>query len=182
HIEDRSGPDAWRGARRLPVAVGGCPCAWAARGWGRARPARCAGGLRGGGTLRHGRGRPRTSARPPGRAGEPLGPPAAAVRAGGRERERLLMLAVLEDAVDCYQKYAHARDLRGRQLFEESLDWVQSPDRTWLFSFENICDTLEISAEYVRRGLREWRARGGRRGRIVALPATDGADLTQATA
>src|SRR5207253_5571892 len=23
HIEDRSGPDAWRGARRLPVAVGG---------------------------------------------------------------------------------------------------------------------------------------------------------------
>ena len=26
--------------------------------------------------------------------------------------EKRLMLAVLEDAVDCYQKYAHARDLR----------------------------------------------------------------------
>src|SRR5439155_23121701 len=83
HIEDRSGPDAWRGARRLPVAVGGCPCAGAARGWARARPARCAGGLRGGGTLRNGRGRPRTSARPPGRAGEPLGPPAATFRLTG---------------------------------------------------------------------------------------------------
>ncbi|TMA64708.1 MAG: hypothetical protein E6J68_09930 [Deltaproteobacteria bacterium] len=107
---------------------------------------------------------------------------AAFRRAGGLERERLLMLAVLEDAVDCYQKYAHARDLRGRQLFDESRDWVQSPDRTWLFSFENICDTLEISAEYVRRGLREWRARGGRRGKIVALPTSDAVDLSKATA
>jgi len=92
------------------------------------------------------------------------------------------MLAVLEDAVDCYQKYAHARDLRGRQLFDESCDWVLSPDRTWLFSFENICDTLEISAEYVRRGLRDWRARGGRRGKVLALPTPGSADLNQATA
>ena len=107
---------------------------------------------------------------------------AAFRRAGGLERERLLMLAVLEDAVDCYQKYAHARDLRGRQMFEESLDWVQSADRTWLFSFENICDTLEISAEYVRRGLRDWRARGGRRGKVVPLPTTGTTDLTPATA
>jgi hypothetical protein len=37
---------------------------------------------------------------------------AAFRREGGLERERLLMLAVLEDAVDCYQKYAHARGSR----------------------------------------------------------------------
>jgi hypothetical protein len=73
------------------------------------------------------------------------------------ERERLLMLAVLEDAVDCYQKHAHARDPRAAQLFEEAEEWVESADRSWLFSFENICDTLEINADYVRRGLREWR-------------------------
>src|SRR5256712_5276986 len=82
---------------------------------------------------------------------------AAFRREGGLERERLLMLAVLEDAVDCYQKYAHAREPRGRLIFDESDTWVTSTDRGWLFSFENICDTLEISAEYVRRGLREWR-------------------------
>src|SRR5437867_1733418 len=108
---------------------------------------------------------------------------AAFRREGGLERERLLMLAVLEDAVDCYQKYAHSRDPRGVVIFDESQEWVTSTDRTWLFSFENICDTLEINAEYVRRGLREWKAKNeeGRRPRLVV--ATDPpADLREATA
>ncbi len=81
------------------------------------------------------------------------------------------MLAVLEDAIDCYQKYAFAKDPRGRQMFEESRDWVGAPDRTWLFAFENVCDTLEINAEYVRRGLREWRERnqGLKRPKLLSL-------------
>ena len=101
---------------------------------------------------------------------------AAFRRAGGLDRERLLMLAVLEDAVDCYQKYAHSRDLRGRQVFEEAREWVTSVDRTWLFSFENICDVLDIDSEYVRRGLHAWKERA-RRGqgvkRVVALRTDD---------
>ena len=103
---------------------------------------------------------------------------------GGLERERLLMLAVLEDAIDCYQKYAHARDPRGRQMFEESREWVLSMDRAWLFSFENICETLEINADYVRRGLREWRERGldVRRAKVVDLPADVVDALRKATA
>ena len=102
---------------------------------------------------------------------------AAFRRAAGLDRERLLMLAVLEDAIDCFQKYAHARDPRGRQMFEESLEWVGSDDRSWLFSFENICDTLEINADYVRRGLREWRERNHTR-RPKPLPmAPEGGDL-----
>jgi hypothetical protein len=107
---------------------------------------------------------------------------AAFRREGGLERERLLMLAVLEDAVDCYQKYAHARDPRGRQMYEESRDWVISSDRSWLFSFENICDTLEINADYVRRGLREWRDRNqnGRRPKLMLPP--EAGQLTTATA
>lgn len=84
---------------------------------------------------------------------------AAFRRSGGLERERLLMLAVLEDAIDCFQKYVFSRDPRGRQMFDEAEEWTTSTDRTWLFSFENICDTLEINAEYVRRGLREWRSK-----------------------
>ena len=110
---------------------------------------------------------------------------AAFRRAGGLERERLLMLAVLEDAIDCYQKFAHARDPRGSQMFEEAREWVWSTDRSWLFSFENICDTLEISAEYVRRGLREWREKNqnGRRPRLlVEAEAAAAADLSKATA
>ena len=108
---------------------------------------------------------------------------AAFRRAGGLERERLLMLAVLEDAVDCYQKFAHARDPRGVQMFEEAREWVSSADRSWLFSFENICDTLEISAEYVRRGLREWREKNqnGLRPRLL-MAAEAAADLRKASA
>lgn len=94
---------------------------------------------------------------------------AAFRRAGGLERERLLMLAVLEDAIDCYQKYAFSRDPRGKQMFDEAGEWVSSTDRGWLFSFENICDTLEINADYVRRGLDEWRAQGQRPQRAMAL-------------
>jgi hypothetical protein len=84
---------------------------------------------------------------------------AAFRRAAGIERERLLMLAVLEDAVDCYHKHSHATEQRGQQLFAEAVEWVESDDRSWLFSFENICDTLEINADYVRRGLRTWAER-----------------------
>jgi hypothetical protein len=109
---------------------------------------------------------------------------AAFRREGGLERERLLMLAVLEDAIDCYQKYSHSRDPRGRQMFDEAREWVTSCDRTWLFSFENICDTLEISAEYVRRGLREWREKNqnGRRPRVLVTAEVAAADLRKATA
>jgi hypothetical protein len=110
---------------------------------------------------------------------------AAFRREGGLERERLLMLAVLEDAVDCYQKYAYSRDPRSRQMFDESKEWVGSTDRTWLFSFENICDTLEISAEYVRRGLREWaeRNRDGKRPRLtLATAEAAGAEISKASA
>jgi len=109
---------------------------------------------------------------------------AAFRRAGGLERERLLMLAVLEDAIDCYQKFAHSRDPRGLQMFEEAREWVHSSDRSWLFSFENICDTLEINADYVRRGLREWKERGGlpRRAKLPELAAGPAPDLPEAAA
>lgn len=108
---------------------------------------------------------------------------AAFRRAGGLERERLLMLAVLEDAVDCFKKYAYARDPRGRQMYDEAREWVASTDRTWLFSFENICDTLEISAEYVRRGLRLWRERNqGLHHPKPVLDAESAAGLRKATA
>jgi len=67
------------------------------------------------------------------------------------------MLAVLEDALDCFQKYAVARDGHGQALFEEANTWITSNDRGWFFSYENICETLEINPEYLRRGLDSWR-------------------------
>jgi hypothetical protein len=82
---------------------------------------------------------------------------AAFSREGGLVRERRLMLAVLQDAVECYQKYALARDPRGRLLFEDSRDWIESEEREWPFSYENICEVLSLNPEYIRRGLSKWR-------------------------
>jgi hypothetical protein len=73
------------------------------------------------------------------------------------EGERRLMLAVLEDAVDSYRKYALAQDPREQSCFLEAKEWFVSSDRSWLFAFENICDVLEMNAEYLRGGLEKWR-------------------------
>jgi hypothetical protein len=73
--------------------------------------------------------------------------------------EKRLMLAVLQNAFDCYQKYLHANDAAGRELFEEAAAWIRSTNREGLFSFENISEALDIEAEYFRRGLAEWHNR-----------------------
>jgi len=67
------------------------------------------------------------------------------------------MLAVLEDAVDSYRKYALARDPREQACFLEAREWFFSDDRSWLFAFENICDVLEMNPDYLRSGLDKWR-------------------------
>ena len=80
-------------------------------------------------------------------------------RRGQYDGERRLMIAILEDAVDVYRKQAAAHDARGQQLFLEAEEWFDDTDRTRLYSFENICDVLDLEADYLRRGLRAWKAR-----------------------
>lgn len=88
--------------------------------------------------------------------------------------ERRLMVAILEDAVEVYRKQAGARDRKRRQLFVDAEAWIESDDRGWIFSFENICDVLGVDAGYLRKGLRTWKERaGGDRGRVVAFPVGD---------
>lgn len=70
--------------------------------------------------------------------------------------ERRLLLAILEDAIGCYRKYIAAHDNRGRRLFREAQGWIMSEDREYPFSFENICDCLQLNPAYIRHGLREW--------------------------
>ena len=72
--------------------------------------------------------------------------------------ERRLMLAILEDAVDCYRKHAAARDQRAQHLFTEAESWIEAPDSNWLFSFQNICDVLGLESEYIRTGLHKIKA------------------------
>jgi hypothetical protein len=81
----------------------------------------------------------------------------------GAVNERGLMLAILRDAVECFQKYALARDPQGEDLHRDAAEWIFSNEREWPFSFENICDVLGVSAEYIRAGLAPLRKRTARK-------------------
>jgi hypothetical protein len=102
-------------------------------------------------------------------------------RRSEHEGERRLMIAVLEDAVDVYRKQAGTQDPRGSQLFREAEEWIEDPDRSWLFSFQNICDVLDIDANYLRRGLHAWKERTARRGHVVTLRTDEGEELRKAS-
>jgi hypothetical protein len=75
------------------------------------------------------------------------------------EPEKRLMLAVLEDAVACFQSYVFAESRRTRALFNEAEDWIRNENSDYVFSFENICAALKISPTYVRKGLLRWKSR-----------------------
>ncbi len=99
----------------------------------------------------------------------------AAFRGGSAVRgEKRLMLAVLQDALDCFQKYALAKDSHARQLFTDADEWISCGDRDWYFSFENICETLEINPQYLRRGVQQWRKQALQMGRPPARPTSTG--------
>jgi len=72
--------------------------------------------------------------------------------------EKSLMLAVLHDAVVCFQDHVKARDKRKRRLFLEAEEWILSEDCRYLFSFENVCASLGFDAGYLRHGLLHWKA------------------------
>ncbi len=90
------------------------------------------------------------------------------------ERERRLVLAILEEAVRSYQHYAFATNRRGRRLFGETCEWFDSHDNTWIFSFENICYALDLDPDHIREGLARWRQDQARR-RPVTAPANTAA-------
>jgi hypothetical protein len=73
--------------------------------------------------------------------------------------ERRLMVAILEDAVDCFQKHILAMDHRSRHLCVEAEKWFLSDDDSWPFSFVNICHALDLHPGFLRRGLLTWKAR-----------------------
>jgi hypothetical protein len=70
-----------------------------------------------------------------------------------RDPEVRLMAAVLEDAIHCYVKHLPAVSRKGRRLFSEVNEWFFAADDGWLFSFENVCETIGVDAGYIRRGL-----------------------------
>jgi hypothetical protein len=73
--------------------------------------------------------------------------------------EHGLMFAVLEDAISCFQKYVSAGGRQGKRLFREAEEWILENDANWVFSFENVCESLGLDPRYIRRELLSWKER-----------------------
>jgi hypothetical protein len=74
-----------------------------------------------------------------------------------REGEERLMFAVLENAVEYFQKYVVARKPSAKKLFQEAEEWFLEKDGETLYSFENICETLGLHPDPLRKGLLVWK-------------------------
>ena len=69
-----------------------------------------------------------------------------------------LMLAVLADAVRCYQTGFDTRATSRRRAFLQAKQWLFGARADGPFSFENVCYVLDITPDYLRQMLRNWRA------------------------
>jgi len=70
-----------------------------------------------------------------------------------QQGEKRLMLAVLRDAVNCIERYQSGRGTHSLPVSRAALYWVLSHDRTWPFSFENICLALDLNPAGLRSAL-----------------------------
>ena len=68
--------------------------------------------------------------------------------------EHRLMIAVLQDALDCVEKYRCATSAHGRRLFHEAKRWLLADEADWPYSFECICGALDLDSNAVRQRLR----------------------------
>jgi len=79
-------------------------------------------------------------------------PVAVRIQSSGEYR---LLWAILEDAIDCYFRYADSPSENAQAQFREAEEWIDSPEEEWPCSFNNICVHFQIDPDYFRRGLRE---------------------------
>lgn len=68
-----------------------------------------------------------------------------------------LMIAILEDALRCFQNNCDAKAGPRKRLFQEAEHWLCGEGGEGPFSFEMVCETLGIEPKFLRAGLREWR-------------------------
>jgi len=73
------------------------------------------------------------------------------------EPEKMLMLAVLEDAINCFQTNVMAERGRAKKLLDETVAWFLDRNDDWTFSFVSICEILQLNPEYVCGGLLRWK-------------------------
>ena len=75
--------------------------------------------------------------------------------------ERLLMLAVLEDAIFCFQRFFPSANPREKAIFRDAEAWLWNDRTDWPYSFANVCQFLGFDADYLRHGLLRWKEQHG---------------------
>jgi hypothetical protein len=66
-----------------------------------------------------------------------------------------LMMAVLEDAIRCFQNNSGVPNGPRKHLFYEAAQWLFSEKGDGPFSFATICETIGIEPSFLRSGLRK---------------------------
>ena len=77
-----------------------------------------------------------------------------ALGASGLCNERRLMLAVLVDAINILQRWNKIGRARERRTFADAAQWVLMQGANYPFSFDNVCDALNIDPQMLRQRLR----------------------------
>jgi transposase-like protein len=99
------------------------------------------------------------------------------------EGEKRLILSVLEDAVECFMKCIDSPTGKGQRLFRDADEWINLEDKHWVFSFDNVCEMLDINPDYMRKGLRQWKERkleAIQRAAAASVPAADTSETEMA--
>ena len=72
----------------------------------------------------------------------------------GLSSEQRLMLAVLVDAINLLQGWQRVGSARKRRAFAEAAQWVNTRGTNDPFSFDSVCDALELDPDMLRSRLR----------------------------
>ncbi|MBV8054613.1 MAG: hypothetical protein JOZ29_13220 [Deltaproteobacteria bacterium] len=92
-----------------------------------------------------------------------------AMGSAGLSGEQRLMLAVLADAINVLQSWQGGGSARKRRNFAEAAQWVNARGTSYPFSFDSVCDALEIDPELLRSRLRRLTIRSANSARRPAL-------------
>jgi hypothetical protein len=76
-----------------------------------------------------------------------------AMGGGGLCSEQRLMLAVLVDAINILQGWNSMGSARKRRTFAEAAQWVLMRGTNYPFSFDSVCDALNIDSKVLRQRL-----------------------------
>lgn len=70
---------------------------------------------------------------------------------GGGERK--LMAALLADGIESYISACTGRCAEDEDSKREAFEWVETKDTAYIFSFDSVCASLGVDADYLRIGL-----------------------------